>query len=87
MAEIGASCSSGCAVMNGSIRDRLVPVKRPKRGTDGTGQELSFHILAVRLSFFTLRGCVIGSFPFDAISLSSKVPRATDPGFWQAGPK
>ncbi len=41
--------------MNGSIRDRLIPVKGPKRGTDGTGQEPSFHILAVRLSFFTLR--------------------------------
>jgi hypothetical protein len=48
MADIEASCSSGCAVMNGSIRDRLVPVKGPKRGPDGTGQELSFQILAVR---------------------------------------
>ena len=73
MAATVPSCSSGYAVRIRSIRDRRVPVKRPKHGTGGAWQESSFQPLAVRLTFFTLRASGI------AESLSS-VPNMAQAG-------
>ena len=55
MAAIVPSFSSGCAVRIRSIRDRRVPVKRPKHGSRGAWQESLFQPHAVRLTFLTLR--------------------------------
>jgi hypothetical protein len=56
MAETVPSGSSGCAVRIRGIRDRRVSVKRPRHGSGGAWQEPSSQPLAVRLTFFTLRG-------------------------------
>jgi hypothetical protein len=55
MAETAPSCSSGCTVRIRSVRDRRLPAKRSKHDAAGAWQESLFQLLAVRMSFFTLR--------------------------------
>jgi len=55
MAEIVISCSSGCAMKNGSIRDRHRPVNRRIWRHRRPRQVMLPQLLAVRLNIFTLR--------------------------------
>ena len=55
MAEAAIPCSSGCAVLIRSIRDRWLPVKSRTERFESPGQDRASQWLAARLSFFTLR--------------------------------